>query len=59
MNAISFKFKTIKNSHLTKLTKNQSKYIVSLTFRRRELSIQQAKSYLKCEKSRIVSQKKC
>ena len=37
--AISFKFKTIKNSHLTKLTESQSKYIVSLTFRSRELSM--------------------
>ena len=49
--------KMIKNSHLTKLTENQSKYIVSLTFRRRELSTWQTKSYLNFKKSILFHKK--
>ena len=58
MNAMQFKIKkTIENSHLTKLTKNQSKYTISLTFRRRELSMQQAKSYSNFIKFILFQQK--
>ena len=60
LNAIRFKIKqTIENSRLIKLTENQSKYTVSLTFRRCESSMQQAKSYLKCKRSHTVSQERC
>ena len=46
LNTMSFKIKTtIENLRSIKLTENQSKYIVSSTFRSRELSMQQTKSY--------------
>ena len=46
--AIPFKAKTVGNPHLARLTWSQSRYTVSSTFRPRELSMRQAKSYLKC-----------